>query len=75
MTLDQLPIDRSAVVTGLTSTGANRHRMMDLGILPGTLIRVEMISPLGDPTAYRVRGAVIALRQKQAHDIQIEVRE
>ncbi|MBN1147623.1 MAG: metal-dependent transcriptional regulator [Anaerolineales bacterium] len=46
--------------------GADRRRMMDLGILPGTIIQAEMLSPGGDPTAYRIRGALIALRREQA---------
>jgi Fe2+ transport system protein FeoA len=46
--------------------------MMDLGILPGTSIDVEMNSPSGDPTAYKVRGALIALREEQAKLIQVE---
>ena len=44
---------------------------MDLGILPGTIIKAEMISPSGDPTAYRIRGALIGLRQEQASLINI----
>jgi DtxR family Mn-dependent transcriptional regulator len=52
--------------------GADRRRMMDLGILPGTTIEVEMTSPSGDPTAYKVRGALIALRKEQAKLIQVE---
>jgi DtxR family Mn-dependent transcriptional regulator len=52
--------------------GADRRRMMDLGILPGTTIDVEMTSPSGDPTAYKVRGALIALRKEQAKLIQVE---
>jgi DtxR family Mn-dependent transcriptional regulator len=52
--------------------GADRRRMMDLGILPGTTIEVEMISPSGDPTAYKVRGALIALRKDQARLIRVE---
>jgi len=51
--------------------GAERRRMLDLGILPGTLIQAEMTSPSGDPTAYRVRGALIALRKEQARLIQV----
>jgi DtxR family Mn-dependent transcriptional regulator len=46
--------------------GAERRRLMDLGLLPGTTIEVEMNSAGGDPVAYRVRGAVIALRKSQA---------
>jgi len=52
--------------------GADRRRMMDLGILPGTTIDVEMNSPSGDPTAYKIRGALIALRKDQAKLIQVE---
>jgi DtxR family Mn-dependent transcriptional regulator len=49
----------------------DRRRLMDLGILPGTLIEAEMNSPGGDPTAYRIRGALIALRREQAEFIHI----
>lgn len=52
--------------------GPERRRMMDLGILPGTLVRAEVDSPSGDPTAYRVRGALIALRDEQASFINIQ---
>ena len=52
--------------------GLERRRLMDLGILPGTVIESEMMSPSGDPTAYRVRGALIALRKEQASQIRIE---
>ena len=52
--------------------GADRRRMMDLGVLPGTEIDVAMRSPSGDPTAYRIRGALIALRADQANLIQVE---
>ena len=51
--------------------GAERRRFMDLGILPGTVIAAEMISAGGDPTAYRIREALIALRSEQARMIQI----
>jgi Fe2+ transport system protein FeoA len=71
LTLEQLPRGKVAVVTGLTSTGIERRRMMDLGILPGAKIEVELDNPLGDPIAYRIRGAVIALRKEQARTIQI----
>jgi DtxR family Mn-dependent transcriptional regulator len=52
--------------------GVERRRLMDLGILPGTPIEIEMSSPSGNPKAYRIRGAVIALRQSQAEDIRIQ---
>ncbi len=51
--------------------GLERRRLMDLGIVPGTIIEAEMRSPSGDPTAYRVRGALIALRKEQADLIEM----
>ena len=52
--------------------GAERRRLMDLGILPGTEISHELSSISGDPSAYRIRGAVIALRKSQAELIYID---
>lgn len=49
-----------------------RRRMLDLGLIPGTAVEAELRSPAGDPTAYRIRGAVIALRREQADQIQVE---
>ncbi len=49
--------------------GSERRRFLDLGILPGTHIKAELGSPSGDPTAYRIRGALIALRREQARYI------
>ncbi len=51
--------------------GVERRRLMDLGVIPGTIIENELNSPMGDPTAYRIRGAVIALRASQAEKVQI----
>lgn len=51
--------------------GAERRRLMDLGLLPGTTIEVEMASAGGDPIAYRLRGALIALRKSQAELISV----
>ena len=55
--------------------GLERRRLLDLGVLPGTRIHVEYRSPSGDPTAYRVRDAVIALRREQAAWIRISLEE
>ena len=47
--------------------GPERRRLLDLGFVPGTVVEVDMVSPGGDPTAYRVRGSVVALRREQAN--------
>ena len=52
--------------------GAQRRRLLDLGVVRGTPIVAELVSAAGDPVAYRIRGALIALRREQAEWIQIE---
>lgn len=54
------------------SRGPERRRLMDLGVLPGTPVTREFTSPSGGVSAYRIRGALIALRDDQA--VQIHVR-
>ena len=72
--LSSLAVGESAEVVSLLPglRSAERRRMMDLGLLPGTVVEAELRSPAGDPTGYRVRGAVIALRRDQADHIRIQ---
>lgn len=71
--LNQLPIGRKAYVSELASDGAVRRRMLDLGIINGTEIEPLYKSPSGNPTAYAIRGAVIALRSDVSHRIFVSV--
>lgn len=66
------PGERTRVV-GLSPAcrGQERRRLLDLGFVPGTPVEVDMVSPAGDPTAYRVRGSVVALRREQADLIRV----
>ncbi len=52
--------------------GAERRRLLDLGLTPGTLVGTELRRSGGHTAAYRVRGALVALRREQAHHIEIE---
>lgn len=67
-TLASLAVGANGVVSEISPLcrGMQRRRLMDLGIVPGTRIEAEMSGIGGDPTAYRVRGAAIALRRDQA---------
>ena len=55
-------------VTGISRAcqGTRRRRLLDLGVVRGTPITPELASAAGDPIAYRIRGALIALRRTQA---------
>lgn len=61
-----------ATVREITLAGSLRRRLQDIGVIPGTEIRCVGISPLGDPAAYRIRGAVIALRADDCRGILVE---
>ena len=69
LTLDKLNINESGAVASILSEGAMRRRMIDLGIVEGTRIECIGRSPAGDPSAYLVRGAVIAIRALDASKI------
>lgn len=75
--LSDLKPGEEAIVSGisLACRGLERRRLLDLGILPGTVIRSEFASPSGDPIAYRIRDALIALRGEQSKLIHISRRE
>jgi ferrous iron transport protein A len=73
--LDTLPLGAFGRIKKLTSTGISRRRMMDLGMIPGTIIEALMKSPAGDPIAYEIRGTVIALRKEESRYILIELFE
>ena len=72
--LSSLELGDSARVAALSPVlrGAERRRMLDLGLIPGTEVTAELKSAGGDPTGYRVRGALIALRRAQADEVQVE---
>lgn len=72
LTLADLTPGNAAVIVHLDNQGLNRRRLMDLGFVPGTQVEVAMHSPLGDPSAYRVRGALVALRRDQAALIHVQ---
>ena len=73
MTLDKLPLGQEAVITAVGGEGALRCRLLDMGLIPKTRVRVEKIAPLGDPLELRVRGYSLSLRTEDAGKIEVEV--
>ena len=70
--LSFLPTGKKAKVRALMSNGVSRRRMLDLGLIWDTEVEALQKSPFGDPVAYLVRGAVIALRFEEASKIMVE---
>ncbi len=72
--LSSLEMGESRTCVGISPAcqGLQRRRLLDLGLVPGTEVEAVMKSPTGDPTGYRIRGAVIALRSDQADLIRVQ---
>ena len=62
---------QSAVVRRIGSDDGMKRRFMDIGLLEGTRIECIGKSPLGDPTAFLIRGAVIAIRSEDCRNISV----
>ena len=67
--LSQMPLGKPARVAALACSGAERKRLLDLGVVDGTEIHPLYTSPFGNPAAYLVRGAVIALRRDVSDNV------
>ncbi len=71
-TLDALPLGQSCRVVGITAEGNFKRRLSDLGVMCGTKITALHKSICGDPIAYAICGAVIALRRADAKTVLIK---
>lgn len=62
-------------VKKINAEGELRRRLLDLGIIEGTIIKPLFDSPLGNPRAYLIRGTIIAIRESEAKLISVELIE
>lgn len=69
--LSKLSVGKFGKVISLKATGLVRNRLLDLGLIPETIIKVIRRSPAGDPVAYAIRGAIIALRSEESRLITV----
>ena len=71
MTLHQLPIGQSAIITKVGGEGELRYRFLDIGLIPKTKVTVTKVAPMGDPIEIRLRGYTLTLRVEDAKNIEI----
>lgn len=71
--LTKLQIGQKGKVLELISKGKDKNRMLDLGIVHGTEIEVLQKSPSGNPIAYFIKGAVLALRNEDSDKIIVTI--
>ncbi len=67
--LTQLNIGEHAKIKEINTTKSMKRRLYDLGMINGTVVECVLKSPSSDPIAYKIRGAVIALRNEDSDNI------
>ena len=73
ITLDNLDLGKTAKVIAINNKGSIRRRLLDIGIVPDSLIKAVFKSPFNDPIAYEIKNATIAIRKKDSKEIVVEV--
>ena len=73
-TIQTLPIGHKARITAmLPGDEAYRHKLMNLGLIPGTELEIMRVAPLGDPIEVAVRGYRLVLRRAEAGIVAVEL--
>lgn len=71
MTLKELAVGKSGIITAVGGEGLLRCRLLDMGLIPKTKVTVQKIAPMGDPMQIRLRGYELTLRLDDAAQIKI----
>jgi Fe2+ transport system protein FeoA len=70
--LAETPLGRPVKVQAIEGPRAFRRRLLEMGLVPGTVVRVVTVAPLGDPLRIEVRGGQWSIRRNEAAQIAIE---
>jgi Fe2+ transport system protein FeoA len=73
--LSELVVGESGVITSIEVDGSLRRRLLDMGLVVGTPVRVRRLAPLGDPMEVCLKGYHLALRKAEAAHIMVQVDE
>ena len=75
MKLYELKIGQSGTITAVGGTGALRCRLLDMGLIPKTKVKLIKIAPMGDPIEIHLRGYELTIRKDDASEIEVEADE
>lgn len=73
MTLDELKIGQSAIITKVGGDGALRQHFLDMGVIPGSELTLVKFAPMGDPMQLLIHGYELTLRKDDAAKIEIDI--
>jgi Fe2+ transport system protein FeoA len=73
--LAEIPLGRLARVTRVDGPRAFRRRLLEMGLVPGTDVKVVTVAPFGDPLRIEIRGGQWSIRRNEAAQIAVETGE
>lgn len=72
MNLNDLKIGESAILTKIGGSGALRQHLLDMGLIPGTEIKMVKFAPMGDPIEVQIHGYELTIRLNDAKRIEVK---
>lgn len=72
MTLNELKTGESAIITYVGGKGNLRNHLLDMGLIPRTVVKIIKVAPMGDPIEIRLRGYELTIRLDDAKEIEVE---
>lgn len=75
MNLREMAVNQSGTITAVKAKGEMGRRIRDMGLVPGTVIRIQGRAPLRDPVSIRLMGFTLTLRNNEADYIEIDLKE
>ncbi|MBO5208979.1 MAG: ferrous iron transport protein A [Lachnospiraceae bacterium] len=72
MTLDQVAVGQESIITKVGGEGELRCRLLDMGLIPKTKVKVQKMAPMGDPIEIHLRGYELTIRKEDAQKIEVQ---
>lgn len=72
MTINDLKIGQSGVISTVGGEGPLRLRFLDMGLIPGTKVTLQKVAPMDDPIQIQLRGYELTIRREDAMKIELE---
>ncbi len=72
MKVSEMEIGQVGIIKAVLGSGNLRHRLLEMGIIPGTSLTLVKKAPLGDPIQIQIRNFYLSIRKADAEMIEIE---
>ena len=73
-TLAELQTGQRGLIKKIRARGSLKKRLTEMGLVPGAVVEIERIAPMGDPFEVKVRGYHLSLRREEVKRVEVEIR-